>query len=181
MGLVAAWVQRFPACILTPPKPPPRLFSTYPSRSGASVDHFMVSRFDGESRFQAGGVKNRSAPAVSDGICSLPVAQFRVCSERLAQCFFAMPPLEQCGECVEMAAIAYAVFGAFLDAYHESLRAEFPLSVAFFPAMTEDCSLQVRTGADPLGRRRRPSGDVRAPRICPCPCRQTLPGAQARK
>ena len=54
-----------------------------------------------------------------------------------------------CGECVEMAAIAYAVFGAFLDAYHESLRAEFPLSVAFFPAMTEDCSLQVRTGADP--------------------------------
>ena len=105
MGLVAAWVQRFPACILTPPKPPPRLFSTYPSRSGASVDHFMVSRFDGESRFQAGGVKSRSAPAVSDGICSLPVAQFRVCSERLAQCFFAMPPLEQCGECVEMAAV----------------------------------------------------------------------------
>ena len=92
-----------------------------------------------------------------------------------------MPPLEQCGECVEMAAIAYAVFGAFLDAYHESLRAEFPLSVAFFPAMTEDCSLQVRTGADPPGQRRRPSGDVRAPRICPCPCRQTLPGAQARK
>ena len=94
MGLVAAWVQRFPACILTPPKPPPLLFSTYPSRSGAPVHHFMVSRFDGESRFQAGGVKSRSAPAVSDGICSLPVAQFRVCSERLAQCFFAMPPLE---------------------------------------------------------------------------------------
>ena len=67
-----------------------------------------------------------------------------------------MPPLEQCGECVEMAAIAYAVFGAFLDAYHESLRAEFPLSVAFFPAMTEDCSLQVRTGAGPPRRRRRP-------------------------
>ena len=126
MGLVAAWVQRFPACILTPPKPPPRLFSTYPSRSGASVDHFMVSRFDGESRFQAGGVKSRSAPAVSDGICSLPVAQFRVCSERLAQCFFAMPPLEQCGECVEMAAIAYAVFGPFSDAYQMCLRAEFP-------------------------------------------------------
>ena len=94
MGLVAAWVQRFPACILTPPKPPPLLFSTYPSRSSAPVHHFMVSRFDGESRFQAGGVKSRSAPAVSDGICSLPVAQFRVCSERLAQRFFAMPPLE---------------------------------------------------------------------------------------
>ena len=86
----------------------------------------MVSRFDGESRFQAGGVKNRSAPAVSDGICSLPVAQFHVCSERLAQCFFAMPPLEQCGECVEMAAIAYAVFGPFSDAYQMCLRAEFP-------------------------------------------------------
>ena len=86
-----------------------------------------------------------------------------------------------CGECVEMAATAYTVFGAFLDAYHESLRAEFPLSVAFFPAMTEDCSLQVRTGADPPGRRRRPSGDLRAPRICPCPCRKTFPGAQAQK
>ena len=45
MGLVAEWVQRFPACILTPPKPPPLSFSTYPSRSGAPVHHFMVSGF----------------------------------------------------------------------------------------------------------------------------------------
>ena len=94
MGLVAEWVQRFPACILTPPKPPPLSFSTYPSRSGAPVHHFMISRFVGKSRFQAGAIKSRSAPAVSDGICSLPVAQFRVCSERLTQRFFAMPPLE---------------------------------------------------------------------------------------
>ena len=119
MGLVAAWVQRFPACILTPPKPPPLLFSTYPSRSGAPVHHFMVSRFDGESRFQAGAIKSRSAPAVSDGICSLPVAQFRVCSERLAQCFFAMPPLEHvwrvCRNGRRCVCSVWAFFGCLSD------------------------------------------------------------------
>ena len=48
-------------------------------------------------------------------------------------------------------------------------------------AMAEDCTLQVRTGADPPRPRRRPSGDERAARTCPCPCRTTLLGAQACK
>ena len=68
-----------------------------------------------------------------------------------------------------MAAIAYAVFGAFSDAYHESLRAKFPLSVAFFPAMTEDCSLQVRTGADP------PRTKEKTKRRCKGPSDMSMP------
>ena len=68
-----------------------------------------------------------------------------------------------------MVAIAYPVFGAFSDAYHESLRAEFPLSVAFFPAMTEDCSLQVRTGADP------PRTKEKTKRRCKGPSDMSMP------
>ena len=44
MGLVAAWVQRFPACILTPPKPPARSSSHLSSRSGGAVDDFAFLR-----------------------------------------------------------------------------------------------------------------------------------------
>ena len=46
MGLitVAAWVQRFPACILTPPKPPARSRSDLSSRPGGAVDDFAFLR-----------------------------------------------------------------------------------------------------------------------------------------
>ena len=44
MGLVAEWVQRFPACILTPPKPPARSRSDLSSRPGGALDDFAFLR-----------------------------------------------------------------------------------------------------------------------------------------
>ena len=44
MGLVGAWVHRFPACILTPPKPPARSRSDLSSRPGGAIDDFKFLR-----------------------------------------------------------------------------------------------------------------------------------------
>ena len=92
--------------------------------------------------------------------------QFHVCSEWFAQRFFAMPPLEHGWRvCRNGRRCVYDVWGFLRCLSEDSARRVCPSGLSI-SAMVEDCSLQVRTGADPPGPRRRPSGDVRAARTC---------------
>ena len=176
------WVQHFPGCMLALLSPLSCCFQLIPPALVVQSNiSWLVGPWVGLSCFHAGTVKSRSTPAVSDSICSLPVAQFHVCSEQLTQHFFTMLPLEHMWRvCRNGCHCVYSAWG-FLRCLSEGSAHRISPSPSHISAMTEDCSLQARTGAGPPGRRRKPSGDVRAARIYPCHAKKTLLGVQARK